>query len=177
MSTSSHSQHDALKAEIAKLFSYIQRVKVEIASIKHPKYAIDQFGKVADQLAAIVASTEDATNTIMESAEVIGSTVSQIEEMVRYPEAVAQHEKITEAVNSIFEACTFQDLTGQRITKIIRTMNLIEGTINSLIVIVGTEDVVPLPLKGDASVKVDSGIGLYGPSAGVSQADIDKLFD
>ncbi|MFN3077307.1 MAG: hypothetical protein ABT940_10580 [Alphaproteobacteria bacterium] len=174
---SRNSQYDALKAEISKLFEYLQRVKVEIASIKHPKYQIDQFGKVADQLAAIVESTEDATNSIMESAEVVSATIAEMEQMVRYPEALAQYERATTAVNSIFEACSFQDLTGQRIGKIVKTMNLIEGTINSLIVVLGTEDVVPLPLGGDEPVKVDSGVGLYGPSVGVSQSDIDKLFD
>lgn len=170
-------QLDALKGEISKLYDYLQKVKLEISSIKHPKYQIDQFGKVADQLAAIVGSTEDATNTIMESAEEVSSALVHLEDMVRYPEALAQYGMISDAVNRIFEACTFQDLTGQRIGKIIKTMNLIEGTVNALIVIVGTTDIVPLPLADDTPVKIDEGINLFGPSAGVSQSDIDKLFD
>lgn len=172
-------QLDALRGEIAKLYDYLQKVKREISSIKHPRSQIDQFTKVADQLGAIVAATEDATNTIMEASEVIAGAVAEMDEMVRYPEALAQHGRVTEATNRIFEACAFQDLTGQRISKIIRTMNLIEGTINALIVIVGTPDereVMPLPIADDEPVKEDNGVGLYGPSAGVSQEDIDKMF-
>lgn len=170
-------QIDALRAEIGKLFDYLQKVKLEIASIKHPRSQIDQFGKVADQLATIVAATEDATNTIMEASEAISSVVAEMDEMVRYPEAIAHHEQVTEAVNRIFEACSFQDITGQRISKIIKTMNLIEGTINSLIVIVGSNEVVlPIIQAADEPLKHDNGVGLYGPSAGVSQEDIDKLF-
>ncbi|MEO5375930.1 MAG: protein phosphatase CheZ [Alphaproteobacteria bacterium] len=172
-------QVDALRAEIGKLYDYLQKIKLEIASIKHPRSQIDQFGKVADQLATIVAATEDATNTIMEASETINAVVAELDEMVRYPEATAQHQRIIDAINRIFEACSFQDITGQRISKIIKTMNLIEGTVNSLIVIVGSDSVaVPLPMiaAADEPLKNDNGIGLYGPSSGVSQEDIDKLF-
>ncbi|KAF0115967.1 MAG: hypothetical protein FD149_1462 [Rhodospirillaceae bacterium] len=101
--------------------------------------------------------------------------------MVRYPEVQGHYDHITNAINRIFKACAFQDITGQRISKIIKTMNLIEGTIASLIVIVGVNDVIPLPVSSDEPLRQDNGVGLYGPSAAgegaVSQADIDKLFD
>ncbi|KAF0115966.1 MAG: hypothetical protein FD149_1461 [Rhodospirillaceae bacterium] len=62
-------QLNALRAEIAKLYDYLQRIKREIALIKHPRSELDPFTKVADQLTTIVAATEEASNIIMESSE------------------------------------------------------------------------------------------------------------
>ena len=166
MSAHRPDQLNALRAEIAKLYDYLQRIKHEIASIKHPRSEIDHFTKVADQLTAIVAATEEASNIIMESSKTIQETVSEMSEMVRYAEAQGHYDQITNAVNRIFEACAFQDITGQRISKIIKTMNLIEGTIASLIVIVGVNDVIPLPVSADDPLKRDDGVGLYGPVGG-----------
>ncbi|KAF0139318.1 MAG: hypothetical protein FD153_978 [Rhodospirillaceae bacterium] len=84
-----------------------------------------------------MAATEEASNTITESSELIHGVVAEVDTVVRYPEAQAHRHQIKDTVNRIFETCAFQDLTGQRISKIIKTMNLIEGTIVSLIVIVG----------------------------------------
>jgi chemotaxis regulatin CheY-phosphate phosphatase CheZ len=41
-------------------------------------------------------------------------------------------EEIQERVVSIFEACNFQDLTGQRIKKVMTTMKFIEKTVSNI---------------------------------------------
>ena len=169
---------DALKAEIRKLFKYIQRIKHDLASIKHPNASIDHFENVADQLKAIVETTEEATQTIMTASEEIVALKGDLGQMVRYRGAHLQLDRVEDSVNRIFEACAFQDLTGQRISKIVKTINLIESTITSLIDTVGVDDVAPA--AEEDVTRVDNGVRLEGPSRvgeGVSQADIDALFD
>ncbi len=53
---------EALKKELAGLFHYIKRVRVEIAAIHHPVDEDHHFDKMSDQLDAIVEATESATD-------------------------------------------------------------------------------------------------------------------
>ena len=172
-------QFESLKQEIVRLFDYVQRIKLEIASVKHPLSSVDHFDSVADQLEAIVISTEAATNTIMEAAESIQDTSNELNQTFEYAGAKRYFDDIGYGVNSIFEACSFQDITGQRISKIIKTMTLIEGTLNSLVSIIGEQGLAELPIAEDAGLP-EGEAPLDGPALegeGVSQADIDKLFD
>ena len=54
----------------------------------------------------------------------------------------ASREEIQERVISIFEACNFQDLTGQRISKVMGTMKFIEQHINAMMEIWGGVDAI-----------------------------------
>jgi hypothetical protein len=74
-------------------------------------------------LEAIVASTEKATGTIMDAAEEIMSADATSENHV---------ESINDACMRIFEACSFQDITGQRITKVVSTLTYIEERLHGL---------------------------------------------
>ena len=73
------------------------------------------FSTTADELEEIVTETARAANRIMDAAEAIekrrGGRWSR-----RRPHA------LTDAVTSIYEASAFQDITGQRITKIVRRL-------------------------------------------------------
>jgi chemotaxis protein CheZ len=68
----------ALKKEFLRLFSYLQRIRKELSTIRAPSANEDQFLKMADQLDAIVESTEEATNTIMEAMEDLGDLIGKI---------------------------------------------------------------------------------------------------
>ncbi|MBN9580305.1 MAG: protein phosphatase CheZ, partial [Afipia sp.] len=85
-------------------------------------------------------------------------------------------------VVGIFEACNFQDLTGQRIGKVMTTMKFIEHHINVMMDIWGGVDAI----KQHAPAHIDPRVGdarlLNGPKAPgdaghASQDDIDALFD
>lgn len=175
-------QYEALKNEVVRLFEAVQKIKAEIASIKHPKSDFDHFDTVADQLQAIVGNTENATEEIMASTESILNAVRDAETAQDHDALQVALGEVAMSTNKIFEACSFQDITGQRISKIVKTMNLIEGTLNSLVVIVGEQALAALPT--DVVKEVESsdkeGEPLHGPALegeGISQADIDKLFD
>ena len=91
-------------------------------------------------------------------------------------------EEIQERVISIFEACNFQDLTGQRITKVMATMRFIEQHINAMMEIWGGVDAIRSHApqivdtrEGDA--RLLNGPKLDGDVGHASQDDIDALFD
>ena len=47
--------------------------------------------------------------------------------------------KLQDAVTQIYEACSFQDITGQRITKVVTTLKAIEGKVAHIISTFGAE--------------------------------------
>lgn len=176
----SHGQYAELSRQIVQLYEYMERIKSEIATVAHPNAPVDHFNKVADQLNAIVQATEDATNTIMGVTEDTSNIVESLKKRVGADDMVQDLDKILANGNQVFEACTFQDITGQRISKIVKTMNLLEGTLSSLVVIIGKDSIAALPVaKAD---KPDDGeVAMDGPALeseeSVSQADIDAMFD
>ena len=172
-------QYRELSRQVVQLYDYMARIKEQLAAVKHPGAPVDQFNKVADQLDAIVGATEDATNTIMEATEDTMALAADIKSAV--PEDLQPKlDKIVENSSHVFEACTFQDITGQRISKIVETMNLLEGTLNSLVVIIGKDSIAALPVRKETPDEPDGEI-MHGPALdkeeSVSQADIDALFD
>ena len=91
----------------------------------------------------------------------------------------AQAEKITEVTTKIFEASNFQDITGQRITKVVATLRYIDERITALSATLG-EGGGAQTRSGAANAPVDEASLMNGPQmpgAGNNQDDIDRLFD
>ncbi len=174
-------QFEALKKEVIHLFECIQKVKEEIASIKHPDSDFDHFSTVADQLDAIVSTTEHATSDIIEATESILNAVNTADETKGLNVSDTALGEVAGAANKIFEACSFHDITGQRISRIVKTMDIIEQTLNSLVAIVGKQGLSALAKdKKEMTEKDETGLEMNGPALdgeGVSQKEIDKLFD
>ena len=88
---------------------------------------------------------------------------------------------IQDRVVKIFEACNFQDLTGQRISKVVATLKFIETHIVRMMEIWGgleafkdiEADKIAAP-EGDA--KLLNGPKIDGEVGHASQDDIDSLF-
>jgi chemotaxis protein CheZ len=167
-----------VKIEIAQMVRMIGRAKTEIAAIKHPKSDDDRIQSASSELDAIVASTEAATEDILGAAEEIelrNRTLSG--RLVEDPEGQALTDEIAELVIKILESCNFQDLTGQRINKVVKTLRFIEERIIAMIGIWGVDAFADLPMQ-EESREGESAL-LNGPQSGnqgISQADIDKLF-
>ncbi|MDG1708029.1 MAG: protein phosphatase CheZ, partial [Emcibacteraceae bacterium] len=126
------------------------------------------------ELDAIVEATESATDTIMQAAEDIMSC--DIEESDGYKEHVN-----TELMK-IFEACSFQDITGQRISKVVKTLNHVEDRVSKLIAILGitNKDGTPIDAKPilDPDAEGSDEDLLNGPALageGIDQSDVDSL--
>ena len=169
-----------IRVEIAQMVRSIGRAKSEIAAIKHPLSAEDQVDTAASQLETIVRTTEQATNEIMTAADTIEVAMKRIHSLALDDQEIEdQLEIAANQVIAIIESCSFQDLTGQRITEVIKTLRFIESRVLSMIDIWGGSEAfqeLPIPKTGENE---DEDALLNGPAMegqGLSQDDIDALF-
>ncbi len=98
--------------------------------------------KVNGELGAVVGGTEEATQQILEAAESIDNAAAALSKVSTPDQQKLLSEEIQERVVSIFEACNFQDLTGQRINKVMTTMKFIENHITVMMDIWGGVDAI-----------------------------------
>lgn len=167
---------EQLETEIKKIAQYIVGAKREILAISLPseKTGNDKnLLNAALELNEVVRHTEEATNTIMDKVDAIMSVANAMTDA----EIAA---KINEHGTGILEACSFQDITGQRIKKVMITLEQIELRVGRLIKILGG-DIDYIAAAGVIETKprrVDEDL-LHGPQLSTnksSQEDIDKLF-
>jgi chemotaxis protein CheZ len=118
-------------AELEGLAKYILSAKREIAALRPDDITSEHLPKAADELDAIVGSTEEATNGILQAMELLESLTDKM------PAEVA--EQVTNAVTQVYESCNFQDITGQRITKVVKTLKHIEDRVEKLVAAFGDE--------------------------------------
>jgi chemotaxis protein CheZ len=90
------------------------------------------------ELEAVVQATEDAANRIMEAAEAIDGAIAAWSSNGN----VAELGSISEKITAIFEACSFQDLTSQRIRRAIEHLQSVETMLGG---IVPTDTTAPPP--------------------------------
>jgi chemotaxis protein CheZ len=171
---------DALRNEVLHLFKTMQDFRTELAALGHPKVKGERFERMTDQLDAIVKGTEDATETILHSAENIADTLDKQRPGLAAEGDTAWLDAIDGQVQEIFQACAFQDLTGQRITKVVESLKYIDEKLHRLVRIWGQNGLdASLPLEAPKD-SLPAGERLDGPALkgeGVSQDDIDKMFD
>ncbi|MBL8660850.1 MAG: hypothetical protein JNM75_13975 [Rhodospirillales bacterium] len=113
-----------LIAELQSISTYIQSVRSDLSTIG-PEVKSQYIPTATDELEAISETTAEATNRIMDAAESIEAMVSG--------GAIVDRAALTAAATRIYEACTFQDLTGQRVRKIVTALHAIEIKIDELI--------------------------------------------
>ncbi|RMD65196.1 MAG: chemotaxis protein CheZ [Alphaproteobacteria bacterium] len=123
-----------LHEEITALAAYIQQAKAEISSIGADEIKHKFIPDAAEELSAVVTAAETATHEIFEAIE----TVEALSETVA-PEAA---NVIAEAATRIYEACAFQDITGQRISKVVKMLERVEHKVGAMLAAFG-EGVMP----------------------------------
>lgn len=172
-----------VRVEIALMVRSIGRAKAEIAAIKNPNADTDQMETASHQLEAITATTERSTNDIMAAVDEIEQTLKKITALtVDDGEVSPLVDHASEKLIEIIEACSFHDLTGQRVTQVVKTLRFIESRILAMIDIWGLDAFRDLPLPTDdenQDTREDAEL-LNGPALGgqgLSQEDIDALFD
>lgn len=172
-----------LYGELRYISAYIHRTKQEIAALRPNDIREDRIPSAGLELDAVVKHTAEATHRIMGAAEAI---------MCADPSDGSYAHLVNEKVLEIFEACSFQDITGQRIRKVVDTLEHIEERIMRFAEVMGVEDAAAeetekdrrkreLLLSGPAlegpQVKQDAIDALFGNDEKVGQDAIDALFD
>ncbi len=169
-----------VRVEIAQMVRSIALAKTEIAAIKHPNANPDRISTASSQLDAIVSATEAATNDIIGASEAIEELTKKIAEIARDDQEVVEaSDQIARQLVTILEACNFQDVTGQRVSKVVKTLRYIEDRILAMIGIWGPEAFADLPVAPDAQGDDERDL-LNGPqlaNEGIGQDEIDALFD
>ncbi len=170
-----------LKQEMLQLFASMQNFRAELAALRHPKAADDRFANMADQLEEIVRATEEATNTILESVEKMSALIDEHRDRIADADGSgAWLAKLDDNFMEVFQACAFQDITGQRVNKVITSLKYIEDKIDAMAKLWGREGlaVAPLPTSGQESVPKGERLdGLALQGEGTTQDEIDKMFD
>ena len=126
MSTADLVLYDGLQS----LSEFITTMRAEIVALTPGEISREYIPAASDELDAIVEATETATNVILDATEAIESVQDA------FPEESA--EAVADAITKIYEACNFQDITGQRITKVVKTLSEIEVRIRKLTDAFGT---------------------------------------
>jgi chemotaxis protein CheZ len=134
LSAEVHATSDLLDFSENNLSGQLKGIKEQIAGLlAMPAAATHNSGL---ELEAVVQATEAAANRIMEAAEAIGDWLRD----GRNDPAAMQI--VNEKVNAIFEACSFQDLTSQRIRRAIQSLQQVEHMLTDM---ASGVDVAPEP--------------------------------
>jgi chemotaxis protein CheZ len=164
-----------LYQEVESLAEYIHHAKAEIAQLRPQDIQSRYIASATDELDAIVGATEAATNTILDSAEKLEELSAELE--------AAHSQRLTDVTTAIYEACNFQDITGQRITKVVRALKHIEERIEALVAAFGPElqeeapaTAVAEALQAAPATDEDLLNGPQLPDKAHDQAAIDALF-
>lgn len=158
-------------AELRDTLDFIKAARSEVTAVKPGAMSSRDIPNAALELDAVVEATNAAATTILDSAE-------QLSEMAE--DAEEEQSMALESISmALFEASSFQDLTGQRINKVTKTLRELEDRLSSLALAIGDawvdEEEDPFD---EASNVVNADALLHGPQMdgeGNSQDDIDAL--
>jgi chemotaxis protein CheZ len=167
--------NDDLRAGIATLGRIMAEARRDLAALQANDMRLRDLPGATDELSAVVAATESATNAILDAVEGIEKSAGALA-----PEA---GDPIREGVTRIYEACNFQDVTGQRITKVVNVLKEVDKTVFALMDAFGialdpaaARALVSAPPKAKGG-EADLLNGPQLPAAAQDQAAIDALFD
>lgn len=159
------SREAALLHEISSLGQVVANTRLEIAALSVDDITMSYIPCATDELDAIVAHTAAATESILEVCETLDILGSQMD-----GDGAG---KLQSATTKIYEACSFQDITGQRISKVVSTLKNIEMTVARVVQAFG----MVAPEDKPAERLQETGLlnGPQLPAAAMDQSDIDRL--
>jgi chemotaxis protein CheZ len=157
-----------LLAELEALGREVRRAKAEIAALRVDDINASHIPTATDELDAVVSHTAAATNEILDSCEVLEA----LQPGLTGPQA----EALSGAVTRIYEACSFQDITGQRIGKVVNALKAIERRVGAVTTTFGQRAGAP-PEPADSPRTEGEALanGPQLPAAAASQEEIDRL--
>ncbi len=166
------SQETSLLAEVEELARTIAQAKSEIAALQVGDITNSHIPSATDELDAIVAHTAAATNAILEVCETLDKVAATLSG------EASQH--LGDATTQIYEACSFQDITGQRISKVVLTLKSIDDKVAHILKTFRVEpnemtatEIASLPSAIESEADLLNGPQL--PMAAMGQSEIDRL--
>jgi chemotaxis protein CheZ len=159
----------SIMGEFEYIAKFIQKARDEISDLQPNEIRQERIPGASIELDAVVRDTEQATEAIMSEAEGL---------LAKEPTDLAAYKaEVDEAMMRIIEGCAFQDLTGQRVTKVIATLRHIEERVSQFADALGVKDTAhkETPEERRKRELLLNGPAVNGPST--SQNDIDSMFE
>jgi chemotaxis protein CheZ len=167
------------KHELGLIYAAVERTREDMAALDAGAQANDKTARASRELAAIVGGTEKATQSILQAAEEIDQAAGTLSAALKTGHDRGLAHDIQERVVQIFEACNFQDLTGQRVAHAVAALKFVEERVARLLEIwQAIEQFKPVVLgeavEGDR--RFLNGPMLPGDGGHSTQDDIDGMF-
>lgn len=163
----------AVISELRTMSQVLAESRSEILAMAPPPMGGVKLNEAGDTLDGVVSETERATLEIMKQAERVQAVATRLSQS-NNPAFGSELAQVNEAATAITVACIFQDLTGQRIRKVMSTMREIEARVAALVGLMGIEGEELLSLTAIPPSLVN------GPSTvaegGLGQDAVDDLF-
>lgn len=161
---------NAAAPELTHVLDTIRRSEAELASLCHDT----RLPRLRDELGAAITGMADATQKILSCAESIDEKARALASQIKGDFGHGLAQDVLDLVTRIYEASNFQDIAGQRISKAMAALTVIERQISALNDIWG--GVVASPNTVTADQALLNGPKLSSDSGHANQDDIDRLF-
>jgi chemotaxis protein CheZ len=170
-----------LRSETDGIHRAIDRTKRELAALHVNAPNAPATGRAARELGAVIGGSERAIQQILTAAEDIDEAANTLSAALKQEQERAIAHDIRDQVVRIFEASNFHDLAGQRIGKVLSTLEFIETRISRMIEIWGgieafrdhTAAAQPDRRRGSPLL---NGPKLDDDPGHATQAEVDALF-
>ncbi|QIJ73767.1 hypothetical protein GU700_03750 [Methylobacterium sp. NI91] len=153
------------RGDLMEMADAIARTRAEVAALSTAEQGESRLTVASEALDAIVRATERATSDILSAAEEVQEAAWTLRETgvdSELCDALDRH------ATQIYTACSFQDLTAQRTSRVVHTLRYLESRIASMIGIWGNpDDAVPVL---DPHAHAEAAVAL-------DQSDVDRFLD
>ncbi len=169
----------AFKRELELIHAAVERSRGEMAALSTDTPGDDRTARASRELAAIVASTERATQSILQAAEEIDQAAGTLSAALKSAHDKGLAHDIQDRVVQIFEACNFQDLTGQRVAHVVEALKFVEQHVARLLEIWRRIEAMHAGCSAsnaEGDRRFLNGPKLAGDRGHSSQNDIDTMF-
>lgn len=161
-----------IASEVEAVGDYVTRLRKEIARLQLNRTLTKSIPNCRNDLTGAQSATEEATHTIMSASEaVLGSTQTDFD---------AYRVEVEAALLEIVQACSFQDLTGQRLARAMEAITQVERRLQRFAKNVRIADAAELfdrqAIVQEARRETLMVEGPQDFGKAIQQSDIDRLF-
>jgi chemotaxis protein CheZ len=163
--------NDNLHHDLDRIASYVAHLRAEIDALgAHELHGVE-LPAAGKELVAVVEATETAANDILQGAEAVMTA--------QLPDSDAYKAFVNARMLALIEACSFQDLTGQRISKVCDALQRMQRRLARFADVARTN--TPAPARAvhlpPAGAPGQTGVFAFGAARRpMSQSEIDQLF-
>jgi len=168
-----------LKIELDVIGDAIKQTRSEIVSLQDQGFDSSRVARVTKELEAVFDDTSAATDRILKAAEEIDQSANVLAGLLKGGHEQGLAQDIQDRVTTIFEACNFHDLTGQRISKVVSTLQMVEEHLARMMEIWSVIERFNVEAAQSAACSLDgmlNGPKLAGDNGHSTQDEIDSLF-